>query len=263
MSNAQEQTSHVHPHGLLEQVFDDIWLVRGGWPMPVPFKPRISRSMTVVRDAETGNLTLINSMRLSEQGLAHLESLGPIKHVIRLASMHGADDGFYRQRYSARVWALRGTVYSRGLTADVDEDSSYFEPDEWYDVTTPLPSTGAEVHVMDSPKLREASILLPRDGGILLSGDFFHNTPRPDEHTNTVAAVAMRAFGLTRPCNLGVGWVMMCKPSAKDLRGLLDISFEHVLPIHGLPVIGGAKDHYRPAIERFAKRAPDATTVGA
>ncbi len=243
------------PHGELEPIFENIWFVRGGWPMPVPGRPRISRSMTVLRDAASGELTLVNSMRLSEGGLAALEALGPVKHVIRLASMHGADDGFYRERYGATIYALQGTHYSRGLTARAREEDAYFRPDVYFDRDSALPVRDATVHVMSSPSMREASLLLAREGGVLLSGDFFHNTPRPDEFTNRLAAAGMRLLGLARPCNMGVGWVMMTKPSRVELLSLLELPFEHVLPIHGEPVLGDARERYRPAIERFARRA--------
>lgn len=108
---------------------------------------------------------------------------------------------------------------------------------------------------MGSPRLREAFILLRRDGGILLSGDDFHNTPAPDEFTNRLSRLGMRLLRLARPCNMGVGWVMLTRPSRADLLGLLDLEFEHVLPIHGLPVIGDAKSRDRPAIETFARKA--------
>lgn len=247
--------SPAFPHSELAPVFEDIWFVRGGWPMPVPFKPCISRSMTVLRDPASGELTLINSMRLSEEGLQDLEALGPIQHVIRLASMHGADDGFYRERYGATVHALRGTWYTSGLSAQASAEDSYFSPDLYFEKGSDLPIQGATVHIMESPSLREASILLDREGGILLSGDYFHNTPTPDEFTNSLAGVCMRVMGLARPCNMGVGWVMMTRPSREELLGLLELPFEHVLPIHGLPVIGDARERYRPAIETFARRA--------
>ncbi len=248
------QLTPALPHTDLEPIFDDIWFVRGAWIMPVPLKPRISRSMTILRDPGTGELTLVNSMRLTEEGLAALDALGPVRHVIRLASMHGADDHFYRARYGATIWALRGTQYTRGLRAQVSEGEGYFAADETFDLGGRLPIDGA-LHVMESPSLREASILLPREGGILLSGDYFHNTPEPDELTNGVARMGMRLFGLARPCNIGVGWAMLTKPSRADLLSVLDLSFEHVLPIHGLPVVGDAKERYRPAIERFAAKA--------
>ncbi len=243
------------PHSALSQVFENIWFVRGGWDMPVPLKPRISRSMIVIRDSSDGSLTLVNSIKMSNKGLAELEAIGPVKRVIRLASMHGADDAFYRERYGATVYALKGTYYTRGLTTDVNPEQSYFKPDVYFDEQTGVPIADSCVHVLHSAKLKEASILLNRDGGILLSGDFFHNTPQPDEFTNKIAKVGMRLFGLARACNIGVGWWMMAQPSAKDLRSLLALPFEHVLPIHGEPVIGQARSRYLPAIEKYAAKS--------
>lgn len=244
-----------HPHAAIERVFDDIWFVRGGWTMPVPGKPKITRAMTILRDPQSGDVTLVNSMRLSEEGLKQLAVIGPIKNVVRLASMHGADDAFYRERYGAKIFALRGTQYTRGLTANVVPGESYQIPDAYYDENGGLPIRNARVYAMKSGRLREASVLLERDGGILLTGDFFHNTPKPDEFTNTLTRVAMRLFGLARPYNMGVGWLLLTKPDEHDILSLLDIPFEHVLPIHGLPVLDNAKEHFRPAIEKFARKA--------
>ncbi|WP_144395004.1 hypothetical protein [Pleionea sediminis] len=246
--------STAFPHGRLREVFNGIWFVEGGWDMPVPLKPRISRSMTVIRH-DDNSLTLVNSLRLSEAGLKELDKLGRVERVIRLASMHGADDAFFRERYNAKVFALKGTRYIRGLTADTDDIESYFEPDEWFDEKTGLPIPDSCVWVMNSPKLKEACVLLQRDGGILLAGDMLHNTPVPSPYTNRIAKIGMRLFGLAKSCNIGVGWWMMTKPSGSELLDLLSLPFQHVLPIHGEPVIGDAKAKYQPAIERYAKRS--------
>ncbi|WP_196140507.1 hypothetical protein [Aliikangiella sp. G2MR2-5] len=247
-------SSQLFPHGELEQVFPNIWFVQGGWDMPVPLKPRISRSMVIIRHSQD-SITLVNSMRLNDEGLKQLEALGRVENVIRLASMHGADDNFYRERYGAKVYALKGTQYTRGLTVDIENTKSYLQPDFWFDEKTRLPIPEAKVWVMRSPKLKEACLLLPQHNGILLSGDMLHNTPRPNSFTNITAKLFMRLFGLARSYNIGVGWWHMTKPSGDELRQLLTLPFEHVLPIHGEPVIGNAKNKYRKAIERFASRS--------
>ncbi len=254
------KATQAFPHSALKKVFDNIWFVRGGWDMPVPLKPRISRSMVVIRDGEDGSLTLVNSMKLSQQGLSELDALGSVKQVIRLASMHGADDAFYKERYGAKVYALRGTEYTSGLTVDADPEKSYFKPDVYFDKNTGVPLADSSVYVLHSARLKEASILLNRDGGILLSGDYFHNTPCPDEFTNLLAKIGMRLFGLAKACNIGVGWWMMTQPDGKEMRALLDIPFEHVLPIHGEPVIGNARQRFRPAVEKYAAKAEAASS---
>ncbi len=251
----QLNTEVAFPHGKLEPVFDNIWFVQGGWDMPVPLKPRISRSMTIIRNPTNGELTLVNSMRLSEAGLKALDKLGEVKHVIRLASLHGADDGFYKDRYKARIYALKGTYYARGLNSDATTADNYFTADEYFDEHTQLPISDAKVYVLKSPKLREASLLLKRESGILLSGDFFHNNPKPDEFFNRLGKALMHLFRLAKPYNVGVGWFLQMKPKRAEFLSILDIPFEHVLPIHGLPVIGEAKQHYRQVVEKYAAKA--------
>jgi hypothetical protein len=77
---------------------------------------QFSRNMTVVRDGNA--LTLINSIRLDGAGLAQLEALGRVAHVVKIGSLHGRDDAFYAAHYGARFWAAPGVVHEHGLDAD-------------------------------------------------------------------------------------------------------------------------------------------------
>ena len=61
------------PHGKLEQLFDDLFFVTGTMKMKSP-PLTFSRNMTILR--EGNSLTLINSVRLDEDGLAQLDALG-------------------------------------------------------------------------------------------------------------------------------------------------------------------------------------------
>jgi hypothetical protein len=60
----------------------------------------------------------------------------------------------------------------------------------------------------------------------------------------------MRMMGFIKPHNIGPGWLKQCKPPVAELRGILNLRFANVLPSHGAPVLGDARAHYRPAIER-------------
>ncbi|WP_448567569.1 hypothetical protein [Thalassotalea ganghwensis] len=243
--------SPTFPHGELKEIFPNIWFVQGGWEMPILTKPRITRSMTVVREND-GSLILINSMKLSESGLEALEKLGQVKSVIRLASMHGADDKFYRDRYGATLYALEGSHYTQGLTVDVSKQDSYLQPDVWFNENSKLPISKAKIWVMHSPLLKEACLVLPQNRGILIAGDVLHNTPKPNQYTNIQTKLFMRLFKLAKPYNIGVGWWYMTKPSGQELRSILDLDFQHVLPAHGEPVIDQAKAKYQSAIAHFA-----------
>jgi hypothetical protein len=67
--------------------------------------------------------------------------------------------------------------------------------------------------------------------------------------------VMMRLMGFIRPHNIGPAWLRQAKPPKEHLRAILRAPFANVLPAHGEPVIGGADDLYRPAIDRVAPAA--------
>jgi hypothetical protein len=234
------------PHGELRELFPGIFFVTG--TMTVADKPlSFSRNMTVVR--ENDSLTLINSVRLDEPGLEALEALGKVEHVIRLAGFHGMDDPFYKDRYGAKVWAVKGQTYVAGFDPGAEP---YFQADALIDAATALPLEGSRLYEFKSARPTEAVIVLLRDGGILVSGDALQNWRSTDRYFSLMARVMMRLGGFIKACNVGPGWHKFAKPSADDLTGLLDLRFEHVLPAHGVEVIGNAKALYRAAIEKTA-----------
>ena len=214
-------------------------------PMLVPM--RIGRSMTVVRGDD--GLTLFNSMRLSEAGLKNLEALGEVRHVVRIAGFHGRDDGFYRDRYGARIYAIEGQTYMRGFDPKKADPEPYLQPDEWLNENSTLPIHDAKLKVFATCKPPEALCLIERHGGILIAGDALQHTPKPDEFYNFFAKIMMKRMGFMKPYNVGPGWLQFARPTAADVRSVLDLEFEHVLPAHGDAVIGGAKEKYRPTIE--------------
>lgn len=242
------------PHGELEEVLDGIWFVRGGIKMPMLLPMKIGRSMTVVRGGGDA-LVLFNSMRLSEDGLAKLEALGDVGAVVRLAGFHGRDDGFFRDRYGAQVLAIEGQSYVRGLGKKKAE--TFMEPDEWLTEDSALPIAGARLKIFASSQPPEAVCLIDRDGGILIAGDSLQHTPEATEYHNFPARMMMKRMGFFKPHNVGPGWLQFAHPKAGDVRSLLELEFEHVLPAHGRAVIGDAKEKYRPALEGELKGCHD------
>lgn len=237
------------PHGEIRELFPDIFFVTGSMNMSKP-PLSFSRNMTVVR--ENGSLTLINSVRLDEPGLRDLEKLGTIDNVIRLAGFHGMDDPFYKERYNAKVWAIKGQVYVKGFDFNVEP---FFHADELVDAAGELPIKGARLYVFRSVKPPEAIVVLLRDGGILVTGDSLQNWQKPDRYFNLLGRLILSFKGFINAYNIGPAWRKFVKPSAADFRGLLDLRFEHVLPAHGDEVIGNALELYRPVIEKAAAQA--------
>jgi hypothetical protein len=237
-------------HGELREVFPDIFFVTGTIALPGPLPVRFSRNMTVVREGE--RLVVINSLRLDDEGSKKLDRLGRVTDVIRLAGFHGSDDPFYKDRYGAKVWAIEGQRYTAGFNAGATE--IYFEPDVAISAATKLPLADASLYLFASTP-PEALLLLARDGGIVVSGDCLQHWHQVDPYFSWLAKPMMRAMGFIKPHNVGPGWLKQAKPPASELRGILDLAFEHVLPAHGAPVLGGAKNAYRTAIDKAASAA--------
>ncbi|MCP4315941.1 MAG: hypothetical protein GY789_07980 [Hyphomicrobiales bacterium] len=231
-------------HGDLDEIFPGIYFVTGSVAMKGPPPMRFSRNMTVV--AQDGELVLINSVRLDAAGLAALDALGNVKHVIRLAGFHGMDDPFYKDRYGATVWSVDGSYFA-GFDG---KGETYLTPDVRMDETTGLPLKNARLIDIKSAKTGEALLLIDREGGILVAGDCLQNWAKTNRYFNLPARLMMKMMGFIKPHNVGPGWLKGANPDRQELREtILALEFDHLLPAHGDPVIGGAKQHYRPALE--------------
>ena len=229
------------------EIFDNVFFMKGAMTNSMLCKctaAAYSRSMVVVRTG--GSLTIINSLRLSEAGLAKLNALGDVKHVIRIAAAHGRDDLFYKRVYGAKVWAVEGTKYVRGLNYKAD---AYFTPDVWMNASTVLPIPHAKLAIVNTAYgAPEGSLLLRGGGGVLISGDNMHNWDGPDKYFNLEARILLPLIGMTKPCQMGPMWKVSLQPDMSDLRALLDLPWDSVLPSHGEPVLGGAKEKYRESL---------------
>ncbi len=99
--------SPAWPHTAIKEIFPDIFFVMGmnktnydGTDL------QHSRNMVIVRD--NNQLSLINTVRLNDSGLAALDALGKVENIIRIGAFHGRDDAFYLDRYQAKLWAIKG-----------------------------------------------------------------------------------------------------------------------------------------------------------
>src|SRR5262245_22869612 len=107
------------PHGAIEEVFPDTFFVQGTTrPNFNGLNWQFSRNMTILREGEA--LTLVNSVRLDDAGLAALERLGRVTNLVKIGAFHGYDDPFYVDRYRPRLWALPGATHEGGLKTDVE-----------------------------------------------------------------------------------------------------------------------------------------------
>lgn len=236
------------PHGDIIEVFSDLYFVTGSIVMGSLLPMRFSRNMTIIREGD--ELTLVNSVRLDEAGLAQLDKLGKVTNVIRLAAFHGMDDPFYQDHYGAKIWSVNAP-YVSGFSKDPQPEDVYFHSDLLLSESTELPVKDAKVIELTSCSPSETLLLLERDDGIIISGDCMQNWDKPDEYFNLFAKIMMRLMGFIKPCNIGPGWLRTARPDPTELKNILNLNFQHVLPAHGRPVINDAKALFTPVFSRL------------
>ncbi|UZD91236.1 hypothetical protein [Cognatishimia activa] len=223
---------HATPHGEVTEIFPDIFHVTGSVDM-VPGM-RISRAMTVLRDRDA--LTLISPIRLSDDGLAALDTLGKVEHIVKLGGYHlgaqnGLDDPFYVQRYGAKLWALEGMEHKGSLV-----------PDHLLRLDGEFPVPGLSLFTYESSKLPEGMFLLDREGGILITADSLQNWAEPDAYFSEIAAERMGQAGFFKPASIGPEWLRYCAPDSSEFDRVAALNFQHLLPSHGTPMLHRAKE---------------------
>ncbi len=226
------------PHGKLEEIFPDVFFVTGTMKTVLMGADwHFSRNMTVVRDGDA--LTLINTVRLSGLGLTQLEALGRIANIVKIASLHGHDDAFYKSRYDAMLWAMSGMQHAHGLTTDRELIPG-----------GEMPFRGCTVFAFRTTKLPECILRIDRAGGILVTGDSLQNWVAPDEFFADQSRKMMTEMGFFQPANLGPLWMQLNEPKAEDFVRLRELSFRHVLCGHGVPLRHIAKEAYTDRFHR-------------
>jgi hypothetical protein len=228
----------LQPHGALTEVFPDVFVVRGSFTM-APLTS-ITRNMTVVR---RGNeLTILNAVRLSDEGETQLAKLGVVKNLVRLGVGHGADDPYYVKRYAPRTFAPTRMRRLRGVTVD----QTLSENDE-------LPF-GARAFVFQNGVVDELAVLLPDAGGVLITCDALQHWTTT-EGCSLLGKIGARALGLMKPAAIGPIWLkgitnkepVRVRP---DFERLLTLDFKHLLPAHGSPLKDDAKALVRASVAR-------------
>lgn len=227
------------PHGPIEEVFPDVFFVTG--TMRGPFFGSVwqfSRNMVVVREGD--RLTLINAVRLGEEGLAALDRLGKVVNVVKIGSMHGLDDAFYVDRYKAAYWALPGMPHAEGVKVDRELVPG-----------GEMPFADSTLFTFEATKLPEGILVLQREGGIAIACDSLQNWVAPDEFFLPETVATMTPMGFFTKANLGPAWMHVNEPKAVDFTRLKDVPFRHALCGHGAPLRGAASDDYRATFKRL------------
>lgn len=236
------------PHGGIQQVFANIYYVKGTSSLTVtpPVSMCFSRNMTIVVQGD--ELILINTVRLDESGLEELEKLGKVKHALRIGAWHGIDDAFYKDKYGATTWSVEKN-YFVGFEKDAEP---YMVADKIISQGSELPLKDASIHIIESSTPKEGLLLLTRPeggGNVVVSGDCLQNWAKSDEYFSLFGRFMMWMAGFLKPHNIGIGWYNASKPKKEEVREkVLGLDYDHVIPAHGEPCIGGATKKYEKAV---------------
>jgi len=218
------------PHGTLVEILPDVFFVTGQVrPKTGGLTYKASRNMTVVRNGV--DLTLVGTLRLDDVGLAHLESLGVVKNLVKLGFAHGRDDAFYLDRYGATLWAFPGMPHERGVRTDAELISGQ-----------PGPISDASAFLYETATKPEGHLLVEREGGILLACDSLQNWTGPDKYFDTKTTVMMKSMGYFGTAKIGPGWRQGTKVQKSDFLRLKALPFKHLLSAHGEPLLNGAQE---------------------
>lgn len=224
------------PHGELTRVAERVHSVRGAFKMGPGVV--IGRTMAVLESDD--GLVILNATRLSPEGEAALDRLGPVKHVVKLADSHFVDEPYYLDRYGATLWSLPGADL-REMTA-----GRTLGPEG--------PVKGGTV--IDYGELagwREAGYLVPLGGGTLVTCDAIQNQC-DTEGSNFMGRLTSSLMGFKGGVINPPMWrrFQKCKGPdlARALSGLVELEFENLVTGHGPPVSGGAAEQVRRAIQQ-------------
>jgi len=224
-------------HGSTQEVFPDIFFVTGASIFEHEGNViQKSNNMVIVRDGK--ELTLINTLRLNEDGLNTLDKLGKVASVVRLGAYHDRNDIFYLDRYKAKLWAVRGMVHKNNRQADflIGETG-----------TTPFPD--ASFFKFETTSQPEAIIHIARQGGILITCDSIKNWTNIDEYFSEKTGKEFLEQGLIKPVSVDKVWLGAMSPKNSDFARLLKLNFRHLFSAHGQPIIDTADKQLVPVLE--------------
>jgi len=225
------------PHDPIREIAPDLFFAPGAFDV-APLM-RVSRNMVVVRNGD--ELTLVNPIRLSPQGESDLEALGTVRHVVRLGYFHGADDAYTVARFGAEFWCQARSTHHQQPAPDHELREGE---------ATPLPN--AEVVEFRESKRPECVMLLKRDPGVLLTCDALQYYGTLERHS-IIAKLAMPLMGFRRRLMIGPLWLKyMTKAGGSmrpDFERLAELEFDALIAAHGIPLMSGAKDATRAAIQ--------------
>lgn len=215
----------AQPHGSIQEIFNNVFLVTGtNKTVHDGVELQFSRNMIIVKEEE--KLTLINTVRLNEEGLQSLDKLGKVVNVVRIGAFHGYDDAFYLDRYQPAFWAIKGMEHQHVRVTDHELLPGGI-----------MPFSNCTFFNFETTAFREGMLLLNHpEGPILITCDSIQNWTAPDAFFSDSCAALFQHQGLIKPANIPNTWLGACKPDGEELAKIKALTFSHLLSAHGDPI---------------------------
>lgn len=231
------------PHGEIQEIFPNVFFVMGtNMTTYEGMQLQHSRNMIIVKNAN--ELSLINTVRLSENGLQSLERLGQVTNIVRIGAFHGRDDAFYLDKYSAKLWALKG----------MQPENNKFTANELIP-NGKMPFPDCSLFVFETASQVEGILHLNQEGGILISCDSVKNWTQVDEFFSEQTGKLYEKLGFLGTATISKIWQQACNIQSEDFVRLKSLSFKHLLSAHGEPLLNDAKEKLAQTIQaEFAGR---------
>ncbi|MFD1216688.1 MULTISPECIES: hypothetical protein [Microbulbifer] len=213
------------PHGEIRQLLRDFFMVQGR--ARIAPGVYVNRNMGIVRSGE--DLLLVNPVRLCRRVEEDLRDLGRVRQAVRLGYFHGCDDLYYRDRFNVFFWRQPHSDHYPLPPADQDLCEG-----------GPCPVPGGQVFEFKHSLVPEAALIVPQDGGLLLTCDslqYWHEW----KGCSWAGKWLMRAGGVHRGMQVLPSWRSRAtrdrehnlRGLAEDFQRLQQLPFYHLLGAHG------------------------------
>lgn len=232
--------SPAWPHGAIKEILPDVFFVMGTNKTHYNgVDLQHSRNMIIIRDGN--QLSLINTVRLDDNGLAVLDALGKVENVIRIGAFHGRDDAFYLDRYHAKYWTLKGITNENHRSTDIE-----LLPN------SPMPFSDCSLFVFETSVHPEGILHIAREGGILITCDSIKNWLSADQFFSAETAKLYEEQGFFGTASISSVWKQACNVKAFDFDRLKSLQFRHLLSAHGEPLLNTAYEEVALACMGYA-----------
>jgi hypothetical protein len=238
-----QQFSPAWPHGEIKPIFPNVFFVTGtNKTHHEGTDIQTSRNMTILRHGS--ELTLINTVRLTDPALKKLEALGSVTNIVRIGAFHGRDDAFYKHQYpKAKLWALKGTTYDSGLKVDQELVPNGL-----------MPFSTCSIFAFKTSSQPECILHIDQEGGILVSCDSIQNITSTDDFYSSETAKSFHEMGLVASANISPIWLGATHTKASDFEELLKkFTFSHLLTGHGEPLMDNAYKKVSETVQRVSE----------